>query len=528
VSPDLTLADPETLQAAGGPITKDQTGVEVFGTIFVFEESPLAAGEIWAGTDDGRVHITRDNGVTWSEVSPPGIPRYATVNAIDISTHAPGRAHLAVYHYRFDDFAPYLFQTNDYGKTWKRIADGKNGIPAKHFARVVREDPDRRGLLYAGTEYGMYVSFDDGTSWQSLQLNLPVTPVTDLQIKDGDLVMSTQGRSFWVLDDLTPLHQLTAETPKAKYGLLRSRDAFRVSGGGFDIPGANLGQNPPNGVVIHYTLAEELPADSEMKLEILDASGEVVRTFSSKTPETRASSPFVELFAAFFGGGPRTLPVKKGANRWVWDLRYPDGRTAPGTTMWGSVQGPPAPPGRYQAKMTVGDWTQAESFEVKKDPRIAATQADLEEQFRLAVQVRDLFSETHDALKKVRSVKKQVEDLSARLKEAKQADGIEEPAKAVTEKLAAVEQKLYQTKNESLQDPLNFQPMLDNRIANLYGIILSTDARPTAVSHQHYEKLKAELSSYQREIESALGTELAAFNQAVSAKNVAPVIVPTY
>jgi len=529
VSPDLTRANPEMLQDAGGPITLDQTGVEVFATIFVFEESPLAKGELWAGSDDGRVHLTRDGGQSWTEITPPGVPEFGTVNAIDISTHQAGRAQVSVYNYRFDDFVPYVFQTNDYGKTWRRIADGKNGISERHFTRVVREDPDRRGLLYAGTEYGIYVSFDDGKSWQSLQLNLPVTPVTDLQIKDRDLVVSTQGRSFWILDDLTPLHQLTDEAVKSAYHLYQPRDTYRSRGGGFDIPSGTLGQNPPGGVVVHYSLAEELPADKELKLEILDASGATVRSFSSKTPEERARSPFADLFAAFFGGGgPRTLPVKKGTNRWVWDLGYPDGRPAPDTTMWGSVQGPPAPPGRYQARLTISDFSATREFEVKKDPRIPATQADLDEQFQLAVKVRDLFSESHDALRKIRSVRSQANDLTARLKEAKAAEGVEDKAKALAEKLAAIEQKIYQTKNESLQDPLNFQPMLDNRIANLYGIVLSTDAKPTAVAHEHYQALKTELEGYQRELEGVLASELSAFNQAVSGKDLTPVIVPGY
>ena len=529
VSPDLTRANPEMLQDAGGPITLDQTGVEVFATIFVFEESPLAKGELWAGSDDGRVHLTRDGGQSWTEITPPGVPEFGTVNAIDISTHQAGRAQVSVYNYRFDDFAPYVFQTNDYGKAWRRIADGKNGISERHFTRVVREDPDRRGLLYAGTEYGIYVSFDDGKSWQSLQLNLPVTPVTDLQIKDRDLVVSTQGRSFWILDDLTPLHQLTDEAVKSAYHLYQPRDTYRSRGGGFDIPSGTLGQNPPGGVVVHYSLAEELPADKELKLEILDASGATVRSFSSKTPEERARSPFADLFAAFFGGGgPRTLPVKKGTNRWVWDLGYPDGRPAPDTTMWGSVQGPPAPPGRYQARLTISDFSATREFEVKKDPRIPATQADLDEQFQLAVKVRDLFSESHDALRKIRSVRSQANDLTARLKEAKAAEGVEDKAKALAEKLAAIEQKIYQTKNESLQDPLNFQPMLDNRIANLYGIVLSTDAKPTAVAHEHYQALKTELEGYQRELEGVLASELSAFNQAVSGKDLTPVIVPGY
>jgi hypothetical protein len=320
---------------------------------------------------------------------------------------------------------------------------------------------------------------------------------------------------------------MTADTVRSAFYLYQPRDAYRVRGGGFDIPGGVLGQNPPNGVVIHYSLAEELPADQELKLDILDAQGAVVRSFSSKTPEARARSPFAELFAAFFGGGaPRTLPVKRGTNRWVWDLGYPDGRMQPNTVMWGSIQGPPAPPGRYQARLTASDWSATRDFEVKIDPRIPATEADLDEQFRLAIQVRDLFSESHDALKRIRSVKEQVDGLTSRLRDANSAEGLDEVAKPLIDKLSSIERKLYQTKNESMQDPLNFQPMLDNRIANLYGIVLSTDAKPTAVSYEHYQALKTELEVYEKDLEGVLATELAAFNQAVSGRSVPPVIVP--
>ena len=522
VSPDLTVANPEMLQAAGGPITKDQTGVEVYATIFVFEESPLTKGELWAGTDDGRVHITRDDGATWSEITPSGIPEFGTVNSIDISSHEPGRATISVYNYRFDDFAPYIFQTNDYGRSWKRIADGTRGIPERHFVRVVREDPDRRGLLYAGTEYGMYVSFDDGARWQSLQLNLPVTPVTDLQIKDGDLVLSTQGRSFWILDDVTPLHELTEESQAAAYHLFEPRTAYRIRGGGFDIPAGPLGKNPPKGALIYYTLAEDLPEDQEMTLEILDASGDVVRTFSSKTPEKRARN----LFAEFFGSpdGPELPAAKKGLNRWVWDLGYPDGRTAPGTLMWGAITGPPAPPGRYQVRMSVGDWSATESFDVEKDPRVDATENDLQEQFRLAIELRDLFSESHDALLKIRDIRDQVEGLLDRLKAADRVEELD--AEPLIAALTAVEEKIYQTKNESMQDPLNFQPKLDNRIANLYGIVLSAEAKPTDAARAHAGRLKTELDGYLKELDDVIATDLAAFRDAVAAKSIPAVIVP--
>jgi photosystem II stability/assembly factor-like uncharacterized protein len=521
-SPDLTRDNKEMQEFGGAPITRDNTGVEVFGTVFAFEESAREPGLLWAGSDDGRVHLSRDRGATWQEVTPKGIPEFATVNSIDPSAHDPARAHVAVYKYRFDDFTPYVFQTTDYGKSWVRIADGKNGIPPKHFVRVVREDPNRRGLLYAGTEYGIYVSFNDGRAWQPLQLNLPVTPVTDLMVKDRDLVLSTQGRGFWILDDLTPLYELTEEVKGKESHLFTPRGAARMEGGGFSIPVPTMGQNPPRGAVIHYYLKDE-PKD-EIKLEILDGSGGVIRALSSKTPEEKAP----DLFAAFFGGAADAglLPAKKGANRWVWDLRYPDAKVAKGSIFWGSAAGPEAVPGSYQVRLTVAGRSETRSFEVKGDPRLAATADDYRKQFDLAMAVRDAISGTYDAVKRIRSVRDQVNGVVARLKEAGSGDGAEGQAKPLVEKLTAIEEKLYQTKNEGMQDPLNFQPMLDNQLVGLYNVITSADARPTDGSYERFEELEKELEAHRSELDRVLETELSSFNSFVAGKSVGAVIVP--
>ncbi|HSB60849.1 MAG TPA: glycosyl hydrolase, partial [Vicinamibacteria bacterium] len=355
-SPDLTRNDKAKQESSGGPISRDNTGVEVYGTVFAIEESPHSAGELWAGSDDGLVHLSRDDGKSWKNVTPPGMPEWGTVNAIDLSPHQPGRALIAVHRYRMDDFRPFVFRTDDWGATWELLTSGGNGVPAGHFVRVVREDPRRRGLLYAGTEYGLYVSFDDGRSWQSLQINLPVTPITDLAVKDDDLVVATQGRSYWILDDLSPLRQMNADVAAAWSHLFAPRAAVDVLGaGGFTRPAA--GQNPPRGAILYYALGEDLSDEgkAEVKLEILDASGRALRTLSSRKEEYQAPSLFRQLFPELFE--PRKLKARKGLNRFVWDLRLGDAQVAEKAILWGSGAGPKVAPGKYEARLTVADAT---------------------------------------------------------------------------------------------------------------------------------------------------------------------------
>lgn len=538
VSPDLTRNDPDKQGYAGGPITRDNTGVEVYGTIFAFEESPLEKGVLWAGSDDGLVHVSRDDGETWTDVTPSGMPEQATVNTIELSAHAPGRAFLAVHRYRMDDFTPYVFRTDDYGATWTRVADGTHGIGTDHFVRVVREDPAKKGLLYAGTERGMYVSFNDGAVWQTLQLNLPMTPITDLQVKRDDLVVATQGRSLWVLDQVEPLRQMSDAVASAPLHLFTPEPTYRVPGGGFFsrlFGSARAGQNPPGGVVLCYTLAEEPAEGEELKLEILGADDEVIRSFSSTTPERRAPSPYARFFP---GARGRTLPAKKGMNEWVWDLSHPDAHLVDDAVLWGGAGGPEVAPGTYRARLTLsheggdeGQEGQTVDFQVVADPRLDVTQEGYEAQERLALDVVAQIEAAHDGLRTIRSVTEQVDGLTKRLKEADGVDeatlaGIEKAAKAVTEPLAEVEQKLTQTESESSQDPLNFPPKIDNQLVYLLGVVTSTDARPTDGSYTRFEDLKQELAAIRAELDQILATQLAAFNDLVHQAEVAPVLVP--
>jgi photosystem II stability/assembly factor-like uncharacterized protein len=519
ISPDLTRNDEEKQDYSGGPLTRDNTGVEVYGTVFALEESPHQAGLLWVGSDDGLVHLSRDGGANWDDITPETMPEWGQVNMVELSTHAAGRAFLAVTRYKMDDFRPYIFRTDDFGATWELITNGRNGIPSNHFVRVVREDPDRKGLLYAGTEFGMYVSFDDGKTWQSLQLNLPVTPITDMQVKDGDLVVATQGRSFWILDDLSPLQQLTPEVAAAKAHLFTPREAYRMGRSGFSRERSGIGENPPNGAVIHYYF-EEAP-EEEVTLEILDEAGDVVRSFSSTDEEKEEPASF------FDEESKEKVATETGMNRFVWDLRYPDAELAEAAIVWGTRRGPKAVPGQYQVRITAGEWTDTRAFGVKKDPRLATTEGDFQEQFDLAMKIRDLLVDSHQAIKQIREIREQVEDLAERSNEAGQSEKIEEAAEDVVEKLTAIEEKLNQTKSESNQDPLNFPPMLDNQIIYLYGIVAGSEARPTGGSYVRYEALKAELAEQLDALEQVTATDLAEFNALVREEAVPPVVVPT-
>ena len=422
--------------------------------------------------------------------------------------------------YKADDFRPYLYKTTDYGKTWKKIV---NGIPDGAFTRVIREDPNRRGLLYAGTETGMYVSFDDGENWQSLQMNLPVVPITDLAVhkRDKDLVAATQGRSFWVLDDLTVLHQMA--DARADVHLFKPEEAYRMpGGGGFSRPDATVGENPPSGAVIYYYLKDK-PKD-EVTLEILDSAGKSVRKYTSKAPETPAGGPAGEGGSG--GGAPARGRAEAGLNRFVWDFRYPDATRFPGMILWaGNVQGPRAVPGTYQVKLTVDGKTSVQTFEVKADPRIEATQADLAKQFDLLMKIRDKLTETHEAIIQIRDARKQIEDVSNRLKDRPEGKAAVDAGKALNAKLTAIEEELYQTKNQSNQDPLNYPIRLNNKLAALAGVVASGDAAPTAQAYAVYEDLTGRINAQLQKLDQVLRADLPEFNKLV--RDVPAVVVKT-
>jgi len=522
ISPDLTRNDPAKLGPSGGPITKDNTSVEYYGTIFAFAESRLEKGLLWAGSDDGLVHLSRDGGQSWQDVTPPemrpGQPlEWSMVSQIDPSPHDPGTMFLAVNRYKLDDKRPLLYVTSDYGGTWKKIV---NGIPETAFTRVVRQDTVNPDLLFAGTETGVYVSFDRGARWQPLQLNLPVVPVTDLIVKNDDVVVSTQGRAFWILDDIGPLRQLKPELATADAYLFEPSVAYRFGGG----PGrGNVGSNPPYGAIFYYTLKNEPKKDEEITLEILDADGKTVRKLSSKAAPGEEGRGGGE--ESFFGmpGGARTLPAKAGLNRFAWDLRYPEATRFKGMILWAArLQGPTAIPGTYQARLTAAGQTLTRSFELRGDPRLTTSAEDYQKQRDLLLKIRDKLSETHDAITRLRDAREQIKGVASRGKGNKQ---IAEAAKTLGDKLTTVEEALYQTKNESPQDPLNFPIRLNNKLASLAGVVASGDAAPTDQAYVVYDDLAGRIDKELATLKTLLSTDVAAFNALVKQQDVPAVLI---
>jgi photosystem II stability/assembly factor-like uncharacterized protein len=522
-SPDLTRDDESKQGSAGGPISKDNTGVEVYGTIFALEESPVRAGLWWAGSDDGRVHVSEDGGESWREVTPAALPEWGTVNAIEPSPHDPARAFLAVHRYRMDDFRPWVFRTDDLGASWTSLADGANGIPAGHPVRVVREDPERRGLLYAGTEYGLYASFDDGATWRPLQLDLPVTPVTDLAVHRGDLVVATQGRSYWILDDLAPLRQWTPQVSAAPAHLYAPEDVVLYPGAGGG--GQGEGENPPRGAVVHYHLDADLSGDGaeEVTIEVLDAAGEVLRTLSSQEEEPAAPNPFLRYFPEF--ATPRKLDAERGLNRWVWDLRLPDAELVDDAVLWGNAAGPEVPPGEYRLRLTRGAEAREATFQVLADPRLDVSPEDAAERFRLSRQVHGAVSRAHRALRALRDVRGQVADFTARLDPDDEDEALRAAADAVRERLDGIERRLTQPKAKAVQDVLNHPPQLDNQLLYLYGNVETAEGRPTAGAYERFEQLSGQLDALLAELDAALAAELAAFNQAAAGADAPRVVV---
>ena len=536
ISPDLTRNDKTKQGASGGPITKDNTSVEYYATIFTVMESPVQAGTIWTGSDDGLVHVSRDGGKNWANVTPPAsmMPEWIQINSIEASPHDPATAYVAATMYKWDDNKPYLYKTSDYGKSWKKIT---NGIPDTAFTRVIREDPNKRGLLYAGTETGMYVSFDNGERWQSLQLNLPIVPITDLAIqkREKDLVVATQGRSFWILDDLPVLHQLMAAgglSAVSETRLFQPKESYRMpGGGGFPIgPTATVGRNPANGVVVYYSLKTKPTAD--VNLEFLDPAGKSIRKFTARVgrPAEGAAQPPAPPAGeggGFGGGGAAPpVPIEVGLNRFVWDTRHPDAVRFPGMILWaGETRGPKLPPGTYQVKLSVEGKTYTENFEIKPDPRLTTTPADYGKQLELGLKIRDKLSETHNAIVQIRDVRKQVEDLLKRLAGHPNFKVINDAGTALNKNLTAIEESLYQTKNQSNQDPLNFPIRLNNKLAALGGVVGSAEAAPTAQSYAVYDEVVTQINAELQRLARIMQTDVPAFNQLVRDQNIPAVVV---
>jgi photosystem II stability/assembly factor-like uncharacterized protein len=482
ISPDLTRNDPSTLGPSGGPITKDNTAVEYYGTIFAAVESPQEEGVIWVGSDDGLVHITQDGGKNWQNITPAGMPEWMMINCIEVDPFTKGGAYMAGTKYKSGDNAPYLYKTKDYGKTWTKIT---SGIPADEFTRVIRADPKRKGLLYAGTEKGMHISFDDGASWHPFQLNLPIVPITDLAIKDDNLIAATQGRSFWMIDDLTPLHQINDQVANSQFYLFNPMASYKIAGRGRRSPSKTSGQNHPGGVMVHYYV-KSLTDSTRISLEFMEQDGSTIKTYSSSAKKKNEK-----------------IETKEGLNRFVWDMRYADAESFDGLIMWwASVGGPTAKPGAYKVKLTVDGQSMEVPFEILPDPRATATPADYEAQFDFLIAVRDKLSETHQAIKQIREVRGQINKVTESMKDKEEYKPIIEESKRILEEMKEVEEALYQTKNRSGQDPLNFPIRLNNKLAHLSSQVGMGNNPPTA-----------QAEAVRKEITKAIDKELTSLNK---------------
>jgi photosystem II stability/assembly factor-like uncharacterized protein len=500
ISPDLTRHDPSTMGPSGGPITLDQTGVETYAVVFALAPSPVDNRVLWAGSDDGYVHVTRDGGVNWEKVTPPDLPEFTRISFIEASPHDAGTAYFAGNRYQRADRSPYVYKTTDYGKTWTRIV---RGLPPADFARTIREDKKRKGLLFLGTENGIYVSIDDGAVWQSLRLDMPVTPVHGIEVKGNDVVIATHGRSFYVMDDISVLRQVTATTQNEPVVLFRPSAAIR---------------SVSRGVSIDYFLKT---AASAVTIEILDSSGSVIRKVTGPPPDKSESTSAADTS----DDNPRPptprAPGKQGMNRFTWDMRHEGARDFPGLIMWaGSTRGPLAPPATYRVRLSANGVTRTQEFTITRNEAVKTiTDADLVEQFKLAKQINDRVNSANEAVLRIRTVKDQIQ---ARVTKSNDA-AIKAAGEPIVEKLTSVEGEIYQYRNRSSQDPLNYPIRLNNKLAALQGLVEMGDSKPTDQSYAVFKELSGRLDKQFGQLDSLFSIDLANFNTLLQRKKLAPV-----
>ena len=536
ISPDLTRADPSTLQITGGPINRDGAGAEVYATVFALAESPHQPGVIWAGSDDGLVHISKDNGETWEDVTPTDLPEWSMVSMLELSPHDPATCYLAATRYKLDDYAPYLYRTQDYGRSWRRI---NAGIGADDFTRVIRCDAARPGLLYAGTETGVYISFNDGANWQRFQLNLPVSPIHDLLVKNGDLIAATHGRSFWILDDLTRLHQLPADLESMSALLLQPCDTQRIleSIDGrrlVDQPGKTYqsstgimaaythtvsaenvverefldsGENLPRGVLISYYLAAE-PSD-KISLSIADAEGNLLREFTSMDDAERQKQKEKPDKTITY------ITAKAGWNRFVWDMRTPTSPAIMGKDpQFERMPGPTVTPGTYQMTLQVGDTEQMQAFKLIKDATSSATDDDLQKQFDLQMAIYRLYSDATETVNTMRRQRSQLTSLAERLAESKKTGDIADQATALRDRILEIEKGIFiPDLREGWAGRLNQGTDPLRRLSALPSVVGLGEFPPTEQAYAVYEKLAGIIKGRMRENDALRRGDLAAFNR---------------
>ena len=515
ISPDLTRNDKSKQESSGGPLSKDNTTVEYYDTVFTIAESPVQKGLIWAGTDDGLIQITRDGGKSWSNVTPRGLPEWSLVSLIEASPHEAGTAYAAVDGHKLDDLKPYIYKTGDYGKSWKKIIDG---IPDGAYVHAVREDPRQKGLLYAGTETGVYVSFDDGGHWQSLRLNLPTTPIHDLVVKNDDLVAATHGRSFWILDDITPLRQLGGQAGNEDAILYKPAAAYRVLWPEDLVTREPVGQNPPIGAMLYYYL--RTAPKGEVTLEILDAQNQLVRKYSSQEKKKTETPPeWPDLQPA-----SEKLPAEAGVNRFEWNFRYESPHVLPGEP--GAEErnkGPRALPGNYQVRLTVNSKSFTAPLELKLDERVKVSPADLQKQFELAMKIRDQISQVHETVEEIREARTQLHTLDERLGENSRYKPIVSASQELEKKMTPVEENLLQVKAKSSEANLNFPVLIDERLHALQNGVESADTPPTQQQYQAFQELSQQAAPLIAQWKQIMSADLVALNDMIRKESV-PVI----
>ncbi len=556
ISPDLTRDDPEKQVASGGAITIDSSGAETYCTVYALAESPLNKGELWAGSDDGLVHMSKDGGENWAEVTPPDLIEWSRVGCIEVSRHNGGTAYVAASRHKLDDYSGYIYKTEDFGKSWQVLS---NDYPEGEISRVIREDPVRPGLLYVGTESGVCVSLDDGNSWTKLETNLPVVPVYDLKVKGDDLVAGTHGRSFWVLDDLTPLRDLAAKEPTGAAILFRPKPAYRrwlnwfAKGPRLVAPedknyllalGANAawreydtedgelirnfidaGQNPPSGAIVYYVLDEE-PVDG-VELTFLDGDGDAIVSFNSRTAAGNASCGTEDDEPP---DGTRFAPAKKGLNRFVWDMHYEDASLSKESSpvrekyeslmkIRPSTNGPQSTPGSYQVQLKVGNSIQTESFQIFGDPRLKTTQADYQAQFDLQRKVRDKLSETNKTIDRIRRIQRQSMEASKRAGDSEtisDREAISKASRELNKKLEEIESELVQIDREGPSDFVRAEVKLVDKLAGLIAGIAMGDVGPTRAMNELFEDLSGKVDEQISKLQAVIDRDMAEFNDRVS------------
>ena len=505
ISPDLTRNDPSKLGPSGGPITKDNTGVEYYCTIFAATESAYEKDLLWVGTDDGLIQRSSDGGKGWVKVTPPGLPEWSMINSIEVDPFNNGGLFVAATSYKNGDNAPYLYHTKDYGKTWKKIV---TGIPEDHFTRVIRADPDKAGLLYCGTENGLYISFNNGEKWEAFQQNLPVVPITDLALKEGNLIAATQGRSFWILDDLNLIHQYMDKKPW-NLELYQPADSYQM--GGYNKTSNTAGTNHSGGVRVHYFLEKELEKADTVALKFYNED-QVIRSFSNHPTKDEGDL-----------GKP-----KLGTNLFVWDMRYPKADDFDGMLMWwGTLNGPKAPPGEYRVDILLNgkQYGYSQKFKILMDPRSEGSEADLNLKFEFLKEIRNTLDETHDAITDMRLIKSQISAMNKLIVEGEHLS-IVDKGKELDSLMNKIESQLYQTKLKSNQDMLNFPIMLNNKLAHIASLASMSNDRPTDQMIEVKNELTKQIDVLLQAWKDIKNVDIPAYNELIRAEKINVIGLP--